>query len=186
MKSLSVVLLVMVIFPLSAGCAITNKYDSYYGKVIDAETKEPIEGAAILIVYKTGQYGLAGSVSHFEDAEETLTDKNGEFKIPAKRVNTLRLLSSWEGHPEIRIFKPGYGCYPMHKDVTPKFDYGSLPSEQHVIIKLPLLKTKEERLENYRNAYLSPSVPTVKYKNLLHLINKEAIFLGLKPDTEPE
>lgn len=186
MKSLFVVLFVIIALPLTTGCAVTNKYGPYYGKVIDAETKEPLEGAAILIVYKTEQYGLAGAVSHYEDAQEMLTDKNGEFKIPSIRVSTFRILSSWERYPEVRIFKPGYGCYPMHKDATPDFDYGSLPAELRVDISLPRLKTKEERLENYRTAYPSPGVPTDKYKKLLHLINEEAIFLGLEPDTEPK
>lgn len=101
-------LFALIILFSATGCAITNKYDSYYGKIIDAETKEPIEGSVVLVVYKTEQYGPAGSIAHFEDAEETLTDKNGDFRIPAKRVNTFRLSSSWGKYPEIYIYKPGY------------------------------------------------------------------------------
>ncbi len=187
MKSSFIILLLIIIFPFSAGCAITNKYGSYYGKVIDAETKEPIEGAAVLIVYKTEQYGLAGSVSHFEDVQETLTDKNGEFRIPPKRVNTLRILSSWERYPEVRIFKPGYGCYPTHKDVTPNFDYGSLPSEKFITIELPNVKN-ESRDERLRNATCepSPNVPDNKYKKLFHLLQVERKALGLEQEVEPK
>ncbi len=50
MKSLIVLILVLVIYPLSADCAITKKFGPYSGKVIDAETKEPIEGAAVLVI----------------------------------------------------------------------------------------------------------------------------------------
>ncbi len=79
-----------------SGCAIVHNYDSYYGKIIDAETKEPLEGAAVLAVYYTQQYGPAGSVSHYLDAKETLTDKTGEFKIPSFTSFTFRMLQSFE------------------------------------------------------------------------------------------
>jgi hypothetical protein len=167
------------------GCAITHKYGPYYGKVVDGETKIPIEGAAVLIVYKTQQIGLAGPVAQFADAHETVTDKNGEFKIPAIRINKFRMISGWELHPEVRIFKPGYGCYPMHKYARPKVDYGSLPENQYVTIELPKLGSKEERLENYR-CYPSELVPESKYKNLFHLIQQERMVLGLEPRKEPK
>lgn len=176
---------ISLVILLITGCTITNKYDPYYGKVIDVETKQPIEGAAVLVVYKTEQYGLAGPVSQFADAQETLTDKNGEFKIPAIRINKLRIISGWERFPEVRIFKPGYGCYPTHKDVKPVFEYGSLPANYYVTIELPRLKTREERLENY-GCYPSELVPESKYKNLFRLIQQERIELGLEPRREPK
>jgi hypothetical protein len=49
-----------------------------------------------------------------------------------------------------------------------------------VIIELPNLKTREERLENYR-CFPSESVPEVKYKNLFNLIQQERETIGLKP-----
>ena len=183
MKTFIALLLLLILFPATGGCAITHKYGPYYGKVVDAETKEPIEGAAVLIVYKTEQYGLAGPVSHFADAQETITDKNGEFEISAIRINKLRIISGWERHPEVRIFKPGYGCYPKHRDVRPVFDYGSLPANAYVTVELPKLRTKEERIVNY-GCYPSPSVPKIKYRKLLHLINQDAVTLGLEPDKE--
>ena len=183
----SVLIILAVHLLFTAGCAVTNKYGQYYGKVIDAETKAPIEGAAVLVVYMTEQYGLAGAVSYFADAQEVVTDKNGEFKIPAKRLFTFRIISGWERYPQFRIFMPGYGCYPKHKGVKPMFDpNGTLPTDQYVTIELPNVnqESKKSRLENY-GCYPSPSVPETAYKKLLHLINQEAIFLGLEPDREP-
>jgi hypothetical protein len=173
---------------LLAGCTITNRYDGYSGRVIDAGTKKPIEGAAVLVVYNTEQYGLAGAVRYFADAQEVLTDRNGEFRIPAKRIITFRVLSGWEQYPHFTIFKPGYGCYPNHKDVTPMFEpNGALPAEQYVIIQLPNVQSEPRpvRLENY-GCYPSPSVPQTAYKKLLNLINREAVSLGLEPDKEPK
>ena len=57
MKSLVVFLIVLIISPLSAGCANVHDYGAYYGKVVDAETKEPLEGAAMLAVYYTSSPG---------------------------------------------------------------------------------------------------------------------------------
>ncbi|MBI4824431.1 MAG: hypothetical protein HY805_09440 [Nitrospirae bacterium] len=144
-KGVCMVLSVVVVLFFIATSAITHKYKPYYGKVIDKETKEPLEGAAVLIVYKTEHYNLAGGITYFADAQETLTDKNGGFRIPANRIFTFRPLSGWERYPSVRIFKPGYGCYPEHKDVNPVFEYGSLPANYFVTIELPNVRTREER-----------------------------------------
>ena len=179
MKISIILLLFLMILPITAGCTVTNKYDSYFGKVIDGETKQPIEGAAVLIIYNTEQYGLAGSVSYFADAQETLTDKNGEFKIPAMRIYKFRVLSGWERYTGVRIFKPGYGCYPKHKYAEPHFDWSSLPPNQYVTIELPRLKTREERLEN--EGCFPVGVPDDRMKKLIELNNIESVDLGLQP-----
>ncbi|MGD8304030.1 MAG: hypothetical protein PVI55_16570 [Desulfobacterales bacterium] len=54
----------------------------YKGKVIDAENKEPIKGAVVLVVYYGTAYSVAGSNSYEVDAREVLTDSNGEFMLP--------------------------------------------------------------------------------------------------------
>ncbi len=184
MKSLLIAVLLIIVFPFSGGCAITNKYGPYYGKVIDAETKEPIEGAAVLAVFYTQEYGPAGAITRYADAIETVTDKNGEFKLPAHRVTVFRPLQGWDLYPQFRIFKPAYGCYPLHKDVKPMFEpNGTLPENQNVVIELPKLKTDQERRES---TMCSPSsdIPTTKCKNLIKLINKERKFLGYNPIRE--
>jgi len=182
-SKITAVILVVVLFLIIMSCvAITHEYGLYYGKVIDKETAEPIEGAAVLLAYFTAEHGLAGSVSHYVDAQETLTDKKGEFRIPAKRLFTFRPLSSWEPYPQVRIFKPGYGCYPRHKEVAPKFDYGSLPANQNVTIELPQLTTREERL---RNLSCRPvAFPDIAMKIITKTINIERLNLGLEPYEE--
>lgn len=163
---------------LLAGCAVTNKYDAYYGKVVDAATRKPIEGAAVLVVYMTEQYGLAGSVSQFADAREVLTDKNGEFRIPAIRINTFRLLSGWERYPQFTIFKPGYGCYPRHSRVSPMFvPNGTLPANQYVIVELPKLTNREERVTNLPSPI--NGVPDKKQQKYIELIRQEDKYIGI-------
>jgi hypothetical protein len=180
MKILLAGLLSLIIFPLSAGCAITHKYGPYYGKVVDAETKDPIEGAAVLVVFYTEEYGPAGAITRYADAVETVTDKKGEFKIPAHRVTTFRPLQGWNRYGYFTIFKPGHGCYPIHKDVKPMFvPNGTLPESQYVNIELPRLKTREERL---RNIDCFPvGMPDEKMTKLIEVNNIESISLGLEP-----
>jgi hypothetical protein len=181
MKSWIAILILIFLFPISANCAITKEFGPYYGKLIDAETQKPIEGAAVLVVFYTEEYGPAGAISHYADAVETVTNKNGEFKIPEQRITLFRPLQGWMKHGYLTIFKPGYGCYPNHKDVKPMFvPNGSLPEDKQVIIELPRLKTIQEKLES---TMCSPSsdIPTEKCNELINLINQERSSLGYKP-----
>lgn len=176
-KSLFIVLLML---SFGTGCAIISHYGAYYGKVVDAVTNEPLEGAVVLAVYFTTSSGPGGELSHYLDAQETVTDKNGEFKIPPLTVTTFRVLHGFDPHPKFTIFKPGYGWYPWHKDVKPMFvPNGSLPANKHVTIELPRLKTKEERIRNTDHHPIG--VPDEKMRKLIELNNIEAISLGLQP-----
>lgn len=169
---------------LSAGCAVTHKFEPYFGKVVDAGTMQPLEGAAVAMVYYSEQYGSPGGpVSVYADAQETVTDARGEFKLPALRLFTFRPLSGWDGHPSVFIFKPGYGCFPRHKDAVPVSDQDlftshSMPTNRHVTIKLPRLTTKDERIES-THCSLSLEVPYSKVKKFMDLINQENRNLGL-------
>lgn len=175
MNYLKTLLLLSTLSFFSSGCAIYHHYGPYYGKVIDAETKQPLEGAAVLAVYYTLSYGPAGSNSHYLDAQETVTDKNGEFKIPSLNSFTFRPLQSFEPYTWFTIFKPGYGCYPNHKKAKPMFlPNGSLPANQYVVIEEPFVRneSKEERLKNAA-CLPSPSVPENKYLKLQGLLQIE-------------
>jgi len=179
MKILTTLFLLLILLASSASCALTNKFGPYSGKVINAETKEPIEGAAVLAVFFTEEYGPAGAIIRFADAIETVTDKNGEFIIPAHRVTAFRPLQGWDKFGYFTIFKPGYGCYPRHSEVKPMFvPNGSLPSNEHVVVELPKLKTKQERIESTHCAPQS-YVPYMKAKQFIDLINNENKALGL-------
>ena len=97
---------------LLSGCTVTNKFGPYMGKVVDAETEMPIEGAVVFMKCGSLSPTLAGSQYHYIDAKEVLTDSKGEFYIEL-RVNTLRPGHVWE-YPKFIIFKPGYGVFPNY------------------------------------------------------------------------
>src|SRR3989338_7708901 len=89
-----------------AGWLIYHKPE-FKGKVIDAETKEPIEGAVVVVVYNkhTLISGPGGGHSSVIKVKETLTDKKGEFYFPS--YTTLIQPNSIEDNAEFIIYKPG-------------------------------------------------------------------------------
>lgn len=149
----------------------------FSGKVIDADTKEPIAGAVVLAVYYFTSYTVAGSNSYVEDGQETLTDENGEFKLPrARRWFVLR-----RGYPEgaLTIFKPGYGVFPDHKRSEAVGANKSWPPpKKYIVYKIPKLKTKEERIRNLPSSY--SDIPYNMKKQYIKSINVERKALGAK------
>ena len=85
----------------------------YKGKIIDADTNEPIEGVVVVALYNTRSIigGPAGLLYHTIHAKEVLTDKNGRFEIPS--YTTIMGPNSKEDYTEFIIYKPGYGRFPI-------------------------------------------------------------------------
>ena len=79
----------------------------FRGRVIDAETKKPIEGAVVVALYYKRHLvgGPGGPNSYVFNTKETLTDKNGEFYISSYFSITpfSEDVGAW-----FIIFKPGY------------------------------------------------------------------------------
>ncbi|TAN43510.1 MAG: hypothetical protein EPN25_00680 [Nitrospirae bacterium] len=173
---ISFVLIILVSLTL-CGCTVTKKYGPYSGKVVDSETKQPLEGAAVLIVFHTVSATVGGAVFKYADAVETETDKNGEFKVESKRILKTGILQRWDDNGYVTIFKPGYGCYPEHIDSRPLIlPSGTIPEKNYVVFELPSLKTKEQR-EKYlcgRNL----AAPLSKQRHLIRLLNRERRALG--------
>ncbi len=138
----------LVLLTLSSGCSVYSA-GPWRGTVLDADTKQPIEGAAVVMVWQTQQEGGFAAVFHYLDSEERLTDKDGRFEIGAKSFTQTRGLSKVYG-PKMVIFKPGYGSYPRYQ-VSPKpFSREANPGifeKDGAVVELPKFKTKEERWE---------------------------------------
>lgn len=170
----------------------------YQGKVIDAETKQPVEGAAVLAVWWLQSPGIAHPVESVHDALETVTDLDGNFTIPGMieaPVDPQAKLME----PSFTIFKPGYKTYgprtlkPMSaflpKDVIEGLSDNIYEKNGKMVVELRQLKTQRERKENLIGVLpiaCDPRDPTqfcvdsAKYPNLLNLVNEERLNLGLK------
>lgn len=176
MNKLSRKVLLIIIYVTIAGCTVSNEYGPYRGKVVDAETGQPIKGAVVFVRFDTLDYGgLGGTNSEYIDSVEVLTNENGEFSIPVHKIKAFKILHRWDPYETGFIFQPGYGVYPKHPEVSR--DYPELehifPENFHVTFKLPKLKTVEERKMNLHNIYVPSSVPYNKQKLLLEKINIE-------------
>ena len=87
----------------------------FRGRVIDAETKQPIEGAVVVVLYKKWGFGGPGGGNTLPfDAKETLTDKNGEFYFPS--YTTIIGPLSRTSRADFIIFKPGYKAKSTRKE----------------------------------------------------------------------
>lgn len=186
-----------------AGWLIYNK-PALAGRVVDAETKAAIEGAVVVVTYEKSTVGVPHSYTSIIKVRETVTDKNGEFHIPA--YWTLIQPLSVESLVRVLIYKPGYGNFPEQQIVPggiapiddetffsrPIGTEGQLslwvatPSgpEPHVtevtfgIVELPRLTSREERLKSI------PSLPSwdrlEEQRELIRAINHEEEALGLE------
>jgi hypothetical protein len=92
-------------------------FKTWRGKVIDADTLKPIDGAVVWIKWSRDIPGIGSSTSRLARVEEVLTDANGEWKIwgPDKPgfIRTIITLGFfWSEFSGMGVYKPGY--YPMN------------------------------------------------------------------------
>lgn len=177
----------------------------FKGRVIDAETKGPIEGAVVVVTYqKTTHYIILSDTERSVlQTKETLTNKDGEFYFPS--YTALIQPFSTGDTTEIIIYKPGYGSFPGYH-VTPrgiigenieKFfskrigstgelevwdkDEKGIHFKKSKIsfgrVELPILKTKEERLKDLPAPILN--VDYKKQRLFIQLLNEDRKALGL-------
>lgn len=176
-KPLLVCLLVAV---FTAGCGhLIYTSGPYQGKVIDAETKQPLVGAAVVAVWNWEGFGLGHPTEGFYDALEVLTDVNGEFTMPQKTF-VPALSSGWIQDPRFSIYFPGYAEFPFGQ-TEPKGEALDTAFREHSTVELPRLKTIEERRRFATLPFHTFGVPESKMPNLLRLVNSERKALGLQP-----
>ena len=164
-----------------AGCGhLVYTSGPYRGRVVDAETKQPLAGAAVLAVWYWEAPGAGHPREGFHDALEVLTDANGEFVIPRK---THFIMLAEIDDPYITIYYPGYGSFPLH-NVQPTGAAIDSAFREHTVVELPRLNTRKEREEHASLSVVIGAPPHEKIPNLIHLINQERRALGWPPYTE--
>ena len=152
-----------------------SDFGPFQGKVLDMKTKEPIEGAVVLIEWRKIHF-FAGST--FIDAHETLTNKNGDFYIPGIWIfNPWKHISS---DTQMIIYKSEYkaietGAWRDWEVFSPKLEYVLKVEDGKPIFLLKKLETIEERRQNIPSRVHAPKS---KSKLLDQEINKERKILG--------
>jgi len=104
--------------PVSHAGFIFHK-PAYHGKIIDHETKEPLEGVVVVAIYSTSDVigGPGGPSGRDIGARETLTDENGFFTLPSYTA-LVSPIARADGTSFI-IFKPGYSNFRIDNKVFP-------------------------------------------------------------------
>jgi len=180
MKKKKIFVLMLLFIPIFlSACDKT-----YSGKVIDADTKEPIEGAVVVATWLEETATVAGPSERFKDVKETLTDKNGEWFIKGPRgqkggnitaIYTFITGGYYTRRPGFIVFKPGYCSWPqgyLYIDVCReklKVEGNSKIGEGKTV-ELPKLTNREDRLR----ALPGPdNRETYKLREFMRLINEE-------------
>lgn len=177
----SKILLSIFAFLCLGGCVTYFGTDGpYEGRIIDAETRQPIEGAVVHGTWVKSHPGPGGASSTYFDSKEVLTDKEGRFKIEGVG---LLIMSNME-EMEINAFKAGYTQ--VHSYWTGlKIDSAAVQfvewEGKKVVIKLQRM-TMEERIK--RSVYFpGGDVPAKNKRLLIRESNKEMIELGYPVNT---
>jgi hypothetical protein len=162
---------------------------TFKGRVIDAQTKEPVEGAAVVVYWYKEKSVLVDTVQSLKDVKETLTDKNGEWTIEGPEGHELgsirRLIPfvSYTLKPEFIIFKPGYCSVPKKASLLDackgmKF-HGGNRLGQGMTVELPRLTEREDRIKAQNVSPLGSGKKWDKKQGeFIKLLNKERRYLG--------
>ncbi|MBI4822833.1 MAG: hypothetical protein HY805_01190 [Nitrospirae bacterium] len=162
---------------------------TYSGRVIDADTKKPIEGAVVVAVWLEERATIAGPSSRLKDVKETLTGKDGAWVIKGpkgRRMGNIKAIVSFltgthfTKPPEFIIFKPGYCSWPAAFGIDAckeKMKYSDIG--EGGVVELPRLTEREDRLKAYRVGPVSGVGAYKKQKEFIRLLNEESKTLGL-------
>ena len=189
-----VIYLLAAVFVLGVVLIITGllgREKTFHGQVIDAETKMPIEGAAVVIHWVEARGTVAGESTRFKDVKEILTDKDGKWSITgpegSQGDDLTAYLTFFTGihytrKPDFIIFKPGYCSYPGGLSIEVckgiKFS-GTWETTAGKTIELPKIESREDRLKAMANGPIVAEGALQKQKGFVRLINEERKSLGL-------
>lgn len=140
------ILIILAIFSMSF-IFTPHAHAEFKGKVVDAVTGKPIEGAVVLMYwYRICLHHFA--TEEFFDAEETLADHSGMFEIKGHKVNWNPLCRI--DTPHFYIYKAGYKAIDLAW-VIPVFKKGYMKEYLFfegdlVVFKLKKPKTRMERI----------------------------------------
>ena len=115
LKYILIAFLIIIFTCLSVSC---TRAKTFNGRVIDADTKEPIEGAIVVVVWETERTTPTATHVDLKDVKECLTDKNGEWSIKGPKgrddwpIPYMSLFIPFTKEPEFIVFKPGYCSWP--------------------------------------------------------------------------
>jgi hypothetical protein len=140
---------------LLAEAPLATAAGPWRAQIVDAETKQPLEGVVVVALWTKNIRGPGGAGGNYYDSQEVLTDKDGRFTIASRTFFSLNPLVFFRG-PEFVFFKPGYGQevwrgwytearqWPEEKRKR-LGTYSELLQLDGIVLEMPRLRTLEER-----------------------------------------
>ena len=196
MKRIGLLLILIVL-----GSIWSSAYAATFrGKVIDADTREPIEGAVVVAVWQEATSTISGASTRLKDVKETLTNKDGEWAIEGPKgrwgsaitaIYTFFTGSYYTRPPEFIVFRPGYCSWPAGFGIDSC--KGKLkPSGNDKLangetVELSTLTNREDRLraQGIGPVYDGPSFLN-NQQEFIKLLNAERRNLGLSEIPAPK
>lgn len=153
--------------------------------MVDAETGRPIPGVVVVALYQRKTPGIVHPQVDFYDLDETVTDADGRFSLPARALPVSTPLAHVAG-PELIIFKSGYRN-PHFKGVElgqhvetsvrdRQQDEGwrKFRGDGVVILMLPA-KTRDERERARTRAGMFPPIPDDRAPRLRRALENDRL-----------
>ncbi|MBI4654074.1 MAG: hypothetical protein HY752_03675 [Nitrospirae bacterium] len=169
---------------------------TFKGKVIDADTKEPIGGAVVVASWSESTATITGGSQRSKDVKETLTNKNGEWEIKGPKgdrfiAQVFAMIPSiyYTEAPEFIVFKPGYCSYPAGFGIEAckeKMKVYNFTNSDNIgeIVELPRVTNREDRKRSLPGTAGFSRESDKKQINFLKLINEEHKNIFGKGDLE--
>jgi hypothetical protein len=159
---------------LVAGCFGHVVYPSepIQGRVVDAETGQPLAGAAVVLVWYREGPGPGHPTEAVHDAREVLTGANGDFTIPEQ---THVVFVGQVNRPYVIVYAPGYRDF-LGQEGSGPFARGASPA----LVKLARAVGDERRWAADMPSLVG-AVPSSKIPNLIRLVNEARRAVGLQP-----
>jgi hypothetical protein len=151
------------------GCLLDSFYrpriGSRSGRVVDAVTGEPVEGAVVNYLWKFG--GFMGVVDERVAASyETITDKDGKYFIPSQRAERESYAVGHLHEEIVLIYKDNYATYTAwaHSKVGRSFGYSDKDQKyrkRNNLVKLYPWKDGESHLDHIHYIEWAPYHPGI-------------------------
>jgi hypothetical protein len=173
---------------LAAGSA--DAAGPWKGRIVDAETGQPLAGVIVLASWWRRSPGAVHERREFHEAHEVVTDADGRFVVPAVPTSATSPFARVQG-PRVIIFKGGYGQWQFRgepplrgSDAEQRSDWLEEAwkrfAREGIVIELPPLKTREERRDFRGMARPDPDIPGAKIGALTRALDAEEEWLRMQ------
>lgn len=188
----------VVVAALAAAAPPASAGAKYHGRVVDADTKAPLSGAVVVVIWFRKPITAMDSGSTVHRVVEVFTDADGRFSIDDSPGINWMPFTFVVKEPSIAIFRPGYAPFPTGQR-SPRIEerFGRLhrlsTSELNAALRggatveLPQLLSKEELrkfVEPFDMLIIS-RVPDEKIPNLIRLLEIQRANAGLESYRRP-